>query len=89
MAATEKSEGRGRSGGDGPSSSQVCFECGSNNHRARDCPKMDAIFPVQDDDDEKLMLHFWWNLRVWDCGATTSFGSENPRVMNVTFISRS
>ena len=36
-------KGRGRSGArDGPSSSQVCFKCGSNDHRARDCPKMDV-----------------------------------------------
>ena len=33
---------RGRSGArDGPSSSQVCFKCGSNDHWARECPKMD------------------------------------------------
>ena len=37
-----KGKGRGRSGArDGPSSSQVCFKCGSNDHWARDCPKMD------------------------------------------------
>ena len=39
----KKGKGRGRSGPrDGPSSSQVCFQCGSNDHWARDCPKMDA-----------------------------------------------
>ena len=38
-----KGKGRGRSGArDGPSSSQVCFKCGSNDHWARDCPKMDV-----------------------------------------------
>ena len=43
MAATEKGKGRGRSGArDVPSSSQVCFKCGSNDHWARDCPKMDV-----------------------------------------------
>ena len=37
-----KGKGRGRSGArDGPSSSQVCFKCGSKDHWARDCPKMD------------------------------------------------
>ena len=37
-----KGKGRGRSGDrDGPSSSHVCFKCGSNDHWARDCPKMD------------------------------------------------
>ena len=37
-----KGKGRGRSGArDGPSSSQVCFKCGSDDHWARDCPKMD------------------------------------------------
>ena len=37
-----KGKGRGRSGArDRPSSSQVCFKCGSNDHWARDCPKMD------------------------------------------------
>ena len=37
-----KGKGRGRSGArDGPSSSQICFKCGSNDHWARDCPKMD------------------------------------------------
>ena len=37
-----KGKGRGRSGArDGPSSSQVCFKCGSNDRWARDCPKMD------------------------------------------------
>ena len=37
-----KVKGRGRSGTrDGPSSSQVCFKCGSNDCWARDCPKMD------------------------------------------------
>ena len=36
-------KGRGRSGArDGPSSSQVCFKCGLNDHWARDCPKMDV-----------------------------------------------
>ena len=36
-----KGNGRGRSGArDGRSSSQVCFKCGSNDHWARDCPKM-------------------------------------------------
>ena len=35
--------GRGRNSGapHGPSSSQVSFKCGSNDHRARDCPKVD------------------------------------------------
>ena len=38
-----KGKGRGRSGArDGPSSSQVCFKCGSNDHWARYCPKMDV-----------------------------------------------
>ena len=38
-----KGKGGGRSGArDGSSSSQVCFKCGSNNHWARDCPKMDG-----------------------------------------------
>ena len=37
-----KVKGRGRSGArDGPSSSQICFKCGSTDYRARDCPKMD------------------------------------------------
>ena len=37
-----KVKGRGRSGArDGPSSSQVCFKCGSPDHWARDCPNMD------------------------------------------------
>ena len=37
-----KGKSRGRSGArDGPSSSQACFKCGSNDHWARDCPKMD------------------------------------------------
>ena len=37
-----KGKGRGRSGArDGPLSSQVCVKCGSNDHRALDCPKMD------------------------------------------------
>ena len=37
-----KGKGRGHSGArDGPSSSQVCFKCGSTDHWARDCPKMD------------------------------------------------
>ena len=38
----KKGKGRGRSGTrDGPSNSQVCFKCGSSDHWARDCPKMD------------------------------------------------
>ena len=39
----KKGKGRGRSGParDGPSISQVCFKCGSTDHWARDCPKMD------------------------------------------------
>ena len=42
MAAAEKGKGRGRSGArDGPSSSKVCCKCGSTDHWARDCPKMD------------------------------------------------
>ena len=36
-----KGKCRGRSGArDGPSSSQVCFKCGSTDHWARHCPKM-------------------------------------------------
>ena len=30
-----------RSARDGPSISQVCFKCGSSDHWALDCPKMD------------------------------------------------
>ena len=39
----KKGKGRGRSGParDGSVSSQVCFKCGSTDHWARDCPKMD------------------------------------------------
>ena len=42
-ARSKERKSRGRSGSvrDGPSSSQVCFKCGSTDHRARDCPKMD------------------------------------------------
>ena len=37
-----KGKGRGRSEPrDISSSSQVCFKCGSNDHWARDCPKVD------------------------------------------------
>ena len=40
---SKKGKGRGRSGTrDGPSNSQVCFKCGSGDHWARDCPKMDV-----------------------------------------------
>ena len=43
-----KGKGRGRSGArDGQSSSQVCFKCGSNDHWARDCPKMDGCVDLQ------------------------------------------
>ena len=105
-----KGKDRGLSGArDGPSSSQVCFKCGSNDYWARDCPKMDvgssnlekrnlgayaygawtcsnpdisrgekcssdlfqvdslcgtAVLLTKTTRNMKLMLHFWWNLRV-------------------------
>ena len=42
VAAAERVKFSGRSGArDISSSSQVCFKCGSTDHWARDCPKMD------------------------------------------------
>ena len=37
----KKGKGRVRSSHDGTSNSQVCFKCGSTDHWARDCPKVD------------------------------------------------
>ena len=37
----EKSRERSGPARDGPPSSQVCFKCGSTDHWARDCPKID------------------------------------------------
>ena len=43
VAATERVKAEdAQEARDGPSSSQVCFKCGSNDHWARDCPKMDV-----------------------------------------------
>ena len=40
----KKGKGRVRSGArDGTSNSQDCFKCGSTDHWARDCPKMDDV----------------------------------------------
>ena len=41
VARRGKSRGRSGSARDGPSSSQICFKCGSTDHWPRDCPKMD------------------------------------------------
>ena len=43
VAESRRGKAGGRSGParDGPSISQVCFKCGSTDHWARDCPKMD------------------------------------------------
>ena len=70
MAATEKGKGRGRSGArDGPSSSQVCFKCGSNDHWARDCPEMDV-------GPSNLKKR---NLGAYACGAWTCSNLDNSR----------
>ena len=63
-------KGRGRSRArDGPSSSQVCFKCGSNDHRARDCPKMD----VGSSNPKKR------NLGAYAHGAWTCSNPDNSR----------
>ena len=54
-----KGKSRGRSGArDGPSSSQVCFKCSSNDHEARDCPKMDV-------GPSNLKERKPWSPRIW------------------------
>ena len=133
-----KGKSRGRSGArDGPSSSQACFKCGSNDHWARDCPKMDdgssnpkkrnlgayayGTWTCNNPDNSrdesvpqtrfrwipcvvlrfllskttmsvKLMLHFWWNLKVsvfWTVVqplrlvALRALKPCSPRVMNM------
>ena len=63
-----KGKGRGRSGArDGPSSSQVCFKCGSNDLWARDCPKMD-------DGSSNPKKR---NLGAYACGAWTCNNPDN------------
>ena len=65
-----KEKGRGRSGArDGSSSSQVCFKCGSNDHWARDCPKMD-------DGSSNLKKR---NLGAYAYGAWTCSNPDNSR----------
>ena len=63
-----KEKGRGRSGArDGPSSCQVCFKCGSNDHWACDCPKMD----YGSSNPKKR------NLGAYACGAWTCNNPDN------------
>ena len=66
-ARDRKGQRRGRSRArDGPSSSQVCFKCGSNNHWARDCPKM-GVGPSNLKIVGGLCLCRAkpWSLRIW------------------------
>ena len=65
-----KGKRRGRSGArDGPSSSQVCFKCGSNDHWARDCPQMD-------DGSSNPKKR---NLGAYEYGAWSCNNSDNSR----------
>ena len=60
----------GRSGTrDGPSSSQVCFKCGSTDHWARDCPKM----------DDGSCNPKWRNLGAYANGAWTCSNTDSAR----------
>ena len=60
---------------DGPSSSQVCFKCGSNDHWASDCPKMDV-------GPSNLKMR---DLGAYAYGAWTSSNPDNSRDEKVFF----
>ena len=67
-----KEKGRGRSGAhDISSSSEVCFKCGSTDHWARDCPKMDdgSSSPTK----RILGAHAYG---AWTCNNTDKFRDE-------------